>query len=176
MAILYSLNKGKLVTLNHDPDSKAIYTLIYRPEIWTAGREVIQDNVILIPSVPNGCMYICVQGGVTGIAEPIWKTQKNSITTSGNTLFKALPYNLLLKTGDTIRANTGDGWPAYELLLPSGIIIDNTALINSSIVQFRVISVPGIGTYNITCRISILKSNGIYTRYDDTIILNIIEA
>jgi hypothetical protein len=175
MTILYSSNKGQLITIDHDPDAKNLYTLIYRPETWVASREVIQDSIILIPTIPNGCMYLCVQGGITGTVEPIWKTQRNAINTSGSAIFKTLVYSLKLKTGDTIQANVGEGWPSHELILPIGLTVDNIALINQSIVQFRVLTVPGIGLHSITSRISILKANGIYIRYDDTVNLNVVQ-
>ncbi len=172
----YSKVQGKSITMNQDKDNKEVYNLIYRPEQWSALTEVIQGDALYIPITPNGCMYEVAQGGITGASEPTkWETGKNSITDSGSAKFKALPYTLILKTGDIIQANASLGWPSYELILPTGVTIDSDVLINSSIVQFRVLTTPGVGVYNIVNRISVRKVSGVYTRYDDTIVLNVIE-
>lgn len=168
----YSRVQGKNITVTQDKDDKELYTLLYRPETWTATTEVIQGTRIYVPTTPNGCMYEVAQGGITGATEPTWTTGKNTIIDSGTVKFKALPYSLLLNTGDVIEANIAESWEAYEFILPTGLTIDNDTLIDDSIVQFRIATSPGLGKYDITCRISVLKQNGIYTRYDDIITIN----
>lgn len=166
MAIKYSIVKGQTVTLTHDPDDKEVYTLIYRPEVWTANREVIEGDLIVIPTIPNGCMYLVAQGGVTGTVQPTWKTISGGIIVDNNVKFKCLPYNLLLKTGDTITS--------FEFLPVTGVTIDNSSLINASTVRFRVSAVPTDAiTITLTCRIQVTKANGLLAQYDNSIILNI---
>lgn len=176
MTINYSAVRGKSITLAHDSDNKEVYTLLYRPEVWSADKEVIQDDSILRPTVANGCMYIVSQGGLTGSTEPIWTTAKNSVVDSGSAKLRAVPYGLLLKSGDTIEADVPNNVPAYTFILPTGVSIDSDVLVGGSIIQFRVTAVPGVGLYSLTCRISVKKSSGLYTRYDDTINLNVVEA
>jgi hypothetical protein len=168
----YSRVQGKNITVIQDKDDKELYTLLYRPETWTAATEVIQGARLYVPTAANGCMYDVTQGGITGAIEPTWTTGKNTIVDSGTAKFKSLPYSLLLQTGDVIEANIAESWDAYEFILPTGLIVDNDALIDNSIVQFRIATSPGVGKYEITCRISVLKQNGIYTRYDDIITIN----
>jgi hypothetical protein len=174
MAIQYATVTGDSPTLDYDTDNKLLYYLILRPEPWTTGREVIQDKLLIMPTVANGCMYQCVQGGITGATEPNWTTAKNSIVISGTAKFKSIPYNLLLQTGDVIEANNPASWPAYEFVLPNGLTIDNISVLNSNTVQFRIMTTPGIGEYTIVCRVSVKKVSGIYVRYDIPLKLNVV--
>jgi hypothetical protein len=176
MSINYNRTRGKSITLNHDPDNKEVYTLWYRPEVWSPNKEVIQDDAILRPTVANGCMYAVSQGGLTGVTEPVWTTAQNSIVISGSAKLKALPYALLLKSGDIIEADVSNSVPAYEFILPVGVTIDNDILTNGSVIHFRVTSVPGVGLYSLVCRVSVKKAGGVYTRYDDTINLNVVNS
>ena len=169
MTIKYSIVKGSPVTLTHDPDNKEVYTLIYRPEVWTTGKEVIEGDLIVIPTVPNGCMYLVAQGGVTGTVQPTWKTTSGSIIIDNNAKFKCLPYNLLLKTGDSITS--------FEFLPVTGITIDNSSLINGAIITFRISAVPtNTTTLTLTCRIQVTKANGILAQYDNSIVLNLLQS
>jgi hypothetical protein len=172
MSILYSKSTDGIVEIDHDPDSKELYTLVFRPETFSSGKEVIANTIILAPTVPNGCMYSCLQGGITA-SEPVWSTVNGSKNPSGNTIWKCIPYNLLLKTGESIQTNVVETWPAYQFILPVGVTVDNTSLIDSSIVQFRVTSTPLTGIIPITLRISVLHTNGIYSSEDITINLNL---
>lgn len=171
MAILYSSKQGVGINLPFDPDNKEFYTLVYRPETWSANKEIIEGDLIVIPSIPNGCMYQSVQGGITGVTEPVWPTSKGSIINSGNVKFKTLPYNLQLRTGDNIEANVGEGWPAYELILPVDVTVDSVSLISGRLLKFRVTAMPSTGSINIIARISVKKASNIYARYDNTISL-----
>jgi len=167
--MLYSVVNGTQVSLTHDTNEKNIFTLVYRPETWTASEEVIQGDRLYIPTIPNGCMYTAAQGGITGLVEPVWNTGKGTITTSGSVKFQALPYNLMLNTGDIIQADATNSIPAYQIILPTGVTIDSVGLINSSSLHFRIITSPSSGTFSITIRVSVLKSSGIYTLHDSTL-------
>lgn len=168
MPIRYSIEKKLPIELLHDPNDIQIYTLLYRPETWLANKEVIENDIIVVPSVPNGCMYSVSQGGITGSIEPVWLTAKNSTIVSGTAKFKAIPYNLLLRTGDIIQS--------YVFILPDSVVIDNDSLINDSIVQFRVTSTPSTGKVNLVLRVDVLLATGLVTRYDTTITLIIQES
>lgn len=169
----YSKVQGRNIVLTQDKDDKELYTLLYRPETWASLQEIIQGNSVYVPTTPNGCMYDVIQGGITALNEPsTWNTAKGSITESGTVKFRALPYSLALQTGDNIQANALEDWPSYEFILPTGLTVDNTSLISGRTVQFRIATSPGVGRYDITCRISVRKASGIYVRYDDTITIN----
>ncbi len=171
MTIIYAGEGLDSPVLLLDPNSTEIYSLIYRPETWAANKEYIQDGVIVVPTTPNGCMYTIAQGGKSSATEPVWPTTKKRTILNGTVRFKSMPYSLLLQTGDTIQANSSGGWSAYEVIAPSGVHVDYTNLLNASVVQFRVRSVPAAGDYTITVRISVLKAIGMYARYDHSIIL-----
>jgi hypothetical protein len=177
MSILYNRIRGNIIEINHDPNDYVIYSLIYRPDVWTANTEFIQDNALVVPTIANGCMYSIAQGGRTGNSEPNpWPTTKNSIISNGTVKFKTLPYSLLLQTGDNIESNPIDNFPASDFILPTGVIIDNQELINGRIVKFRVKQIPlNTNSVTITNRISVKAISGSYTRHDINIILNIVE-
>jgi hypothetical protein len=160
--ILYSKVQGGSLALTYDPDNKELYTLVYRPEVWSSSIEVIQDSLILAPTVPNGCMYQVSQGGVTGTTEPVWNTSKDSITKDGATVkFKCIPYKLLLKTGDIIQS--------FTILPVAGLVTDSSLLVSGSIIRFRVTTFP-LTAFSLTLRITVLLASGIVTQYDDTIL------
>ena len=175
MGIVYNKVNDLFLNIEHDPNDKELYTFVYRPDVWTAEAEIIQNNRLYMPTVPNGCMYLPVQGGRTDTVETIkWNTTPNGITQSGTVKFKTLPYNLILKTGDVIAADGINNIPAYNIILPTGFVIDNIGLtVNNNALQFRIVSTPSSGTFQITIRISILKANGVFVRYDDTINITI---
>jgi len=177
MPINYSKVRGEPVVLEHDPDNSEVFTLFYRPETWTANKEVVQNDALYMPTVPNGCMYVASQGGITGETEPtVWKTAEGSSTKSGSVIFTAMPYGLLLRSGDSIKANEVEDHPQYEILAPDGFTIDSDTIINDSIIFFRITESPTTGTFDFIIRISVLRSNGLYTRYDDTIKIQIKES
>jgi hypothetical protein len=169
MPINYSQVSGSSIVINHDSDNKEIYSLVYRPNTWTMGIEVIQDSLIVIPSVSNGCMYSCSQGGVTGTIEPIWSTARGSVISDGTAKWTTLPYNLTLNTGDTVQS--------YTLISDVGVTIDNSTLTSGRIIRFRVTAVPVLLTIppivTIICRTVILTASGIETQHDNTVYLNL---
>lgn len=167
MPIQYNVVNGEPISFDYDPDSKEVFTIVLRPETWSAGKETIQNNSIIIPSIPNGCMYIATQGGITGTTEPtVWKTAKGSITESGTTQFKAVPYNLRLQTGDIL---TG-----VEIIKPLSVIIDNEQIIDDRAFKFRVESLnTGDTPLRLTLRCSILKVSSITVIHDISILLNL---
>ena len=174
---LYSKVRNSPIVLSQDKDDMVEYTLFFRPQTWTASTELIQDDLLVIPTTSNGCMYEVAQGGITGATEPTtWFTGNNSITISGSVKFRALPYALLLNTGDIISPNISGGFPAFTFVTPTGLTIDSTALINSdSAIKFRVTSSPGLGTYTVTCTICVLRADSNYTKHDVSIVFNFID-
>lgn len=167
MSIKYSTEKSLPVRFTHDRDNKEVYILFGRPKVWEANLEVIENDVIVIPTTANGCMYIVAQSGKTGTVEPTWKTNSNDIITDNTCKFKTIPYNLCLRTGDSITS--------FEFLPITGLIIDNTSLVAGSIIKFRVTAVPStVSEVEIVCRLSITRASGDLVQYDIPIILDII--
>jgi len=167
--MLYSSVNGSPISLTHDTNEKNVFTLVYRPEVWVASTEVIQGDRLYIPTISNGCMYSAIQGGITGLVEPIWETGKGKVTSNGTVKFQTIPYSLILNTGDSIHADAANSIPAYQIILPTGVTIDNDALIGTSAIHFRIITSPSSGTFSITVRVSVLKASGIYTLHDSTL-------
>ena len=162
MAINYSIDAKTTTVINHDADNKELYSLIYRPDTWATGLEIIANQVIVIPSIPNGCMYIASQGGVTGATEPSWTTVKGDVILDGVVKWKSTPYSLTLNTGDIIQS--------YTLILDAGVTVDNSSLIEGRIVKFRVTAVPVLtSSVNIVCRTTILLTSGITLQHDNTV-------
>lgn len=160
MAIIYSSVRGRKAVLTYDKDNIEVYPFYYRPQEWLTDLEVTQNELIVVPTVPNGCMYVCSQGGITGALEPVWPTNENGSVVSGTAKFRCLPYGLLLKTGDIIQS--------YEILPVTDLVIDNDSLIDDSIIRFRVTDYP-LTAFDLTIRIIVLRASGITTQYDDTI-------
>jgi hypothetical protein len=167
MPIQYNLVDGEPITFDYDPDSKEVFTVVLRPDTWSAGKETIQNNSIIIPSTPNGCMYIPVQGGITGTVEPTtWKTAKGSITESGTVKFKAVPYSLRLQTGDTLTA--------VEVIKPLPVILDNEQIIDGKAFKFRIESLnTGDTPLRLTLRCTILRDSSLTVIHDISILLNL---
>lgn len=129
MSIIYSKGMSKLkFPIPHDFNEKKYYTFAYRPEIWTAGREVTEGEIVLLPSVPSGFMHECIDSGVTGGTEPTWVTNKNEITEDGTAQFKAVPSTSLLNNGDVISTSTwgfsdNPDWEAGKILDKNDTIV-----------------------------------------------------
>ena len=163
MAIVNSKIRGESTVIHQDPDNQETYTLVFRPPSFAYGMECIQDTTVVIPTVPNGCKYIAATGGITG-AEPIWKTAKNSLTASGNVKFKALAYDLMLKTGDIIIQ--------ADFIVPDGVTITDIEVLNGTTVRFKITTLPSTLASDIICRVTVLLSSGIVDRYDTSIIIS----
>ena len=168
--MLYSTVNGTQLNLTHDVNEKNVFTLVYRPETWLPSNEVIQGERLYIPTISNGCMYSSIQGGITGLLEPIWETGKGKVTLSGSVKFQTIPYSLILNTGEMILADVANSVPAYEIILPVGVTIDNSSLIlGGTAIRFRIVTTPSSGTFTITIRTSVLKTSGIYVLLDSSL-------
>lgn len=173
MSIIYSKNRGGIPTIAHDPSNKELYTFYYRPATWVASKEVISGRYIYMPTIPNGRMYIATNSGITGTTEPIWASFPSDVT-DGSVIYEVKDYNLELNTGDAIQADTDNAVPAFNIIVPTGFVVDSGALLGTNSIQFRVTTAPLSGIYPITVQVSILKASGVYILHEDTINLEMI--
>ena len=92
----------------HDKDEKKVYSRTYRPNDWVSSTEYKSGDFadVVIPATPNGWLYVCTSGGISGGIEPTFGTVKDGTTTDNSVEWTAKPYTLLLNTGDTITAST----------------------------------------------------------------------
>ena len=92
----------------HDKDEKKVYSRTYRPNDWASSTEYNSGTFadVVIPATPNGWLYVCTSGGISGASEPTFGTVKDGTTTDNSVEWTAKPYILLLNTGDTITVST----------------------------------------------------------------------
>lgn len=164
MALKYNIVKNAPIKLTHDKDNIEVYTLVYRPNPWAAGLEVIDGVTCIIPTTSNGCMYVASQGGRTGGSEPTWLTGTGSTTASGTAKFTAVPYSLLLNEGDTLNS--------FSIIKPDSISLDNSAITGNSI-RFRVTGATVLGEHELIIRSNITLSTGLTVSHDTSLFLTI---
>ena len=136
----------------HDPNSKRIMGILFRPRTWTANTVYYvrsdTDYDILIPTVFKGLYYKTVNPGKTSAVEPTWPTVVGDQVTDGAT-FEAVAYNLMVPE-ETITAST---WTATDAVTLSGAAFDGVSS------QVTIQPLPsGLTTFSITNHFT--KSNG----------------
>lgn len=89
------------IIFNYITGTTEIFGVILRPPIWESGKVAIQNKTIYLPTIPNGCGYLCIQGGITK-EEPVWDTAKGAVNLSGTTKFKTLIDDFKLLNGETV--------------------------------------------------------------------------
>jgi len=144
----------------HDPEEAKYYTYNYKPNTWTLNKEYLVDSVV-IPTVPNGLYYVCINPGVSGATEPIWNTVLKTTTSDGNIRWRAVAYNFLLNTGDIITASS---WACIEGAILS--ITDASVTTSKTTCKVSVTS-HNLTYFVLTNAISILRSDSktvIYNR------------
>jgi len=169
MTILYDEGTGPYThPVPYDPDSKVFYSRTYRPSDWSAANEYIEGVDLVLPTTPNGFMYECVSGGISGASEPTFGTTKSKFTADGSVKWKAVPYSLLLNTGDSITAST---WTRTN-----NETIDVDSIIDTIQTKFRLIAVPsGATSATIVNHISVVRANGDPEEFDRTMIITVKE-
>ena len=89
----------------YDINEKKYYSLSYRPKTWTTATEYKKGVDLVIPTTPNGMMYECQSGGISGGTEPTFSTTEGETTTDGSVTWVTRAYDLLLNTGDSVTAS-----------------------------------------------------------------------
>lgn len=145
----------------HDPDSKRLIELMYRPDVWTAQTVYLRQDAdnydIVIPSEFKGFYYKVDNPGKSGTTEPDFAVRTNELTEdfeAGKTdglVWKAVPYNLLplsetltsiaytATNGVTVSSPTNTGTKAYFTIdkIPSNAVarVLNTFAITAHFVK-----------------------------------------
>jgi len=101
MSLIFINSLEKPIEFTYVTGSKEIFGAILRPPVWQSNKVAIQGETIYLPTIPNGCGYLCIQGGITG-TEPIWDTAKGAVNLSGTTKFKTIIDNFKLLNGETV--------------------------------------------------------------------------
>lgn len=178
MAILFSSGtEATIYPVAHDPNSKRYYKFIYRPSIRQDSAEYYLDDVVILPT-SNGLYYICVNPGISAATIPTFKEVIKTITTDGTVKWKAIAYNINLKTGDSIATAaeaTSQGTVPSQFILSSGVTSDNEGY-DTTATWLRIIAAPSnVSSIEITNRVLIKRSNGAYEQLDNSIIIPIEE-
>ena len=117
----------------HDKDEKKFYSRTYRPNDWASSTEYKSGTFadVVIPAVPNGWLYVCTSGGISGASEPTFGTVANGTTSDNSVVWTAKPYGLLLNTGDTISVSTwrmtsDDEWVTVTAYTTTDTVVPTT--------------------------------------------------
>ena len=152
----------------YDPNDESIYSWSFRPKSWTTSTEYVEGDMAdaVIPTVPNGFYYECVSGGISSGTEPLFSTIKGKTTVDGSVKWKSKPYNLFLKTGDSVTTSTWAG--------TNGETLDSEVIINGIQTKFKLLTVPTDATSaSIINNITVTRSNGDIEKFDFTMIITI---
>lgn len=150
----------------YDPDEKRYYSRSYRPRDWSASKEYIKSRDLVVPTTPNGLMYECSSGGISGGTEPTWSTTEGATTTDNTVSWKGIAYDLLLDTGDSITAST---WTA-----DADATLDNDSIVNGIQTKVRLTAVA-VGTTQVTLtnHITVIRGNGDVEEFDRSMIVKV---
>lgn len=154
---------------SHDPSSKKDYYLFYRPETYSTSKEYIKGVDVVVPTVPNGCMYECVSGGISGATEPDWSTSEGRTLDDNTVKWKCLAANTRLRSGDVISASTWTCDSADVTLSDSSIISGIGTVINVSTVPSTLKKIK------ITNHITITRSTARDEEFEKSIVIPIKE-
>lgn len=148
MQIYSSTLKGPLKANGFlDPDDNTIIKLYWGAITWNRNTVYRQGDVCR-PTTDNGYYYQCNTNGVSGGTEPSWSQDE---TSSGTTVFTAVPWDLFLLPNETIQTSV---WSTSN----SEISISSTFFLETAtgaIIQFFPSTLTEV---NLTNKVS--KSNG----------------
>ena len=169
MTIIYNDDSAPIIwpiTDCHDISSKKYYTIYYRPDLVQRSKEYIKDVSIMVPTISNGCMYICTSGGISSATEPTWDTIEGKITVDGTVSWKCKALSARLGAGDTITTST---WTTS-----TGVTTDLPIILNNTATTVRVTNVITTSkTFTLTNHITITRLSGRVEEFDKSIIITI---
>lgn len=154
----------------YDPNSKAFYYKAYRPQTRLGAFEYMEGDHAdyVLPPVDNGFMYVCVSGGISAAIAPTFIAIKGKITVDGTVKWQAIPYDMLLLSGDSITASAWSG--------SGGETISSESIVAGSITKFRLDGVvSGSKKATVINHITVLRANGDVEEFDSTLIITIKE-
>ena len=160
MSLIISSNK-KVVKYPflHDPMDEKYYPFVYRPKERISSTEYLLDDTVR-PAVPNGYYYVCMNAGVTGSVEPTFATKANGKTTDGTVVWLAVPWTLLLNTGDTISAST--------FTASVGVTLSDASY-DDGVCSVKVVDTDALALFTLTNHITVLRNDGKIEQFDRSI-------
>lgn len=84
---------------------------------WQSSTSYSLGNQV-IPTTPNGYIYVCVSAGTSNVTEPTWGTTVDGDTTDNSVTWRCFPYNIQSKR--IYRLNQGDQYATYQLVATIG--------------------------------------------------------
>jgi hypothetical protein len=167
--IIYSDDSGPIIwpdTDKHDPSSEKDYTISYRPQNRVDSKEYVKGVDIVIPITSNGCMYVCVSGGISASSPPTFGTTEGGYTDDGTVRWQCKPLVSKLLAGDTITLSTWTG--------DVGVTQSDPAIINDIATITKVTVVPATAkTFTITNHITVLRASGRTEKFSKSIVVGI---
>lgn len=160
MSLIISSNK-KVVKYPflHDPLDEKYYPFVYRPRERVSSTEYLLDDTIR-PAVPNGYYYVCANAGVAGSVEPTFATKANGKTTDGTVVWLAVPWNLMLNTGDSISASS--------FTASVGVTLSDASY-DDGVCSVKVVDTGALALFTLTNHITILRNDGKVEQFDRSI-------
>jgi hypothetical protein len=160
MSLIISSNK-KVVKYPflHDPMDEKYYPFVYRPKERVSSTEYLLDDTMR-PSMPNGFYYVCMNPGISASTEPTFATKANGKTTDGTVIWLAVPWNLMLNTGDSITASTFSASVGVTLADPS---------FDDGVCSVKVVDTGALALFTLTNHITILRKDGKVEQFDRSI-------
>ena len=160
MSLVYASTTGETrYPIPHDPDEEKYYFIVWRPPIWEDSKEYLVDSAV-IPSVPNGFYYVCINPGVSGLSEPVFGTKIKGVTSDESIRWKAVPYDLMLNTGDSIEESSWTG--------SAGVTISSPGK-DEGVTFCKVTEVPSDNLFTLTNSVTILRAIGVTEKFDRTL-------
>ena len=166
MSVVYAAgNKPVKYPYRHDPDESKYYAFAWGAPTRLDSYEYLLDDVV-VPATPNGFMYQCTKPGVSGATAPTYNTEIDGTTTDGTVTWTSVPYNLLLRNGDTFTST----WAA-----DTGVTLDNAGS-DEYQAWVRVTAVPdGATQFTLTNSVVVTRLDAKVEEYDRTMIVPISE-
>lgn len=172
--IIYSDDSGQVIwpdTDLHDPNSEKYYYIEYRPALRQNEKEYVKgvDTVVLDP--PNGCMYECVSGGISGTlleftASP-FTTAESKYQDDGTVRWKCKPDTTRLRPGDSITAST---WTTSD----PAITLSDEVVLSGIQTGVKVSTVPStLKKITITNTVTVQRVSGRTEKFDKSLVITV---
>jgi len=156
MSIVYTDDSGVTywpTTDLHDIHSEKYYYIDYRPDFWQANWIYVKGLDLVIPTVPNGCMYECLSGGTSSATAPLFTTEEGKLVTDNDVKWRTLPFSARLGYNDFISSST---WTAS-----SGVTISNPGLSGNKTAYVKVVNVlPTLSEFDLINTVEITRISG----------------
>ena len=165
MSIVYSDDSSITLwplTDLHDIQSEKYYFIDYRPDFWQVNWTYVKGLDLIIPVVPNGCMYECLSGGKSSSVAPTFTTEEGKIVIDNDVKWRTIPFSAKLGYGDYI---SDSEWSA-----PIGVTISNAGISGSKTTYVKVTGVdPSFTEFDLVNIIQVIRISGKVERFKKTL-------